>query len=76
VRLARDLDLGATAEGVKDGVTALALASLGCTRIQGEYVSPPLTAAEIIALERGAGRLSTVTLRPKADEKADPESLS
>jgi predicted signal transduction protein with EAL and GGDEF domain len=76
VRLARDLGLEVTAEGVKDGATALALASLGCTRIQGEYVSPALTGAEIIALEKGARRLSTVTLRPKADEKADPESLS
>ena len=76
VRLARDLELDVTAEGVEDSATALALTSLGCTRIQGAYVSPPLSAQEIIALEKGAGRLSTVTLRPKADEKADPESLS
>jgi EAL domain-containing protein (putative c-di-GMP-specific phosphodiesterase class I) len=65
-----------TAEGVADGTTALALTTLGCSRIQGEYVSPPLTAQEIIALEKGARGLSGVTLRPKADEKADPESLS
>jgi hypothetical protein len=39
-------------------------------------VSPPLSAQEIIALEKGAGGLSGVTLRPKADEKAEPESLS
>jgi EAL domain-containing protein (putative c-di-GMP-specific phosphodiesterase class I) len=76
VRLARDLELDVTAEGVEDGATALALTTLGCKRIQGAYVSPPLAAEEIIALEKGAGRLSTVTLRPKADEKADPESLS
>jgi len=76
VRLARDLGLDVTAEGVVDGTTALALTSLGCARIQGEYVSPPMAAQEIIALEKGAGRLSSVTLRPQADEKADPESLS
>lgn len=76
VRLARDLGLAVTAEGVEDGATALALSSLGCGRIQGGYVSLPLTAQEIIALEKGAGRLSSVILRPQADEKADPESLS
>jgi diguanylate cyclase (GGDEF)-like protein len=76
VRLARDLGLEVTAEGVEDGTTALALSTLGCARIQGGYVSPPLAAHEIIALEKGAGGLSGVTLRPKADEKAEPESLS
>jgi EAL domain-containing protein (putative c-di-GMP-specific phosphodiesterase class I) len=76
VRLARDLGLEVTAEGVADGTTALALTTLGCSRIQGEYVSPPLTAQEIIALEKSSRGLSGVTLRPKADEKADPESLS
>jgi predicted signal transduction protein with EAL and GGDEF domain len=76
VRLARDLGLEVTAEGVADGTTALALSSLGCARIQGEYVSPALTAQEIIALEKGGRGLSGVTLRPKADEKVDPESLS
>jgi EAL domain-containing protein (putative c-di-GMP-specific phosphodiesterase class I) len=76
VRLARDLGLGVTAEGVEDGATALALTTLGCARIQGGYVSPPLIAQEIIALEKGAGGLSGVTLRPQADAKADPGSLS
>jgi diguanylate cyclase (GGDEF)-like protein len=76
VRLARDLGLTVTAEGVGDGATALALSTLGCERIQGSYVSPALTAQEIIALEKGAGGLSGATLRPQADEKADPESLS
>jgi len=76
VRLARDLGLAVTAEGVHDGATAMALATLGCQRIQGDYVSAALSAQEIIALEKGAGRLSSVTLRAQADEKADPESLS
>ena len=76
VRLARDLGLEVTAEGVEDGATAVALSTLGCARIQGAYVSLPLTAEEIIALEKGAGGLSGITLRPQADEKAEPESLS
>ncbi|HSF21898.1 MAG TPA: GGDEF domain-containing phosphodiesterase [Burkholderiales bacterium] len=76
VRLARDLGLTVTAEGVEDGATALALATLGCERIQGSYVSPALTAQEIIALEKGARGLSSVTLRPQADEKAEPGSLT
>jgi EAL domain-containing protein (putative c-di-GMP-specific phosphodiesterase class I) len=65
-----------TAEGVADGATALALTTLGCSRIQGEYVSPALAVHEIISLEKGAGGLSSVTLRPKADEKAEPGSMS
>jgi EAL domain-containing protein (putative c-di-GMP-specific phosphodiesterase class I) len=65
VRLARDLGLDVTAEGVENGATALALSTLGCARIQGGYVSPPMTAQEIIALEKGAGGLSSVTLRPQ-----------
>jgi EAL domain-containing protein (putative c-di-GMP-specific phosphodiesterase class I) len=76
VRLARDLGLSVTAEGVEDGATAVALTTLGCERIQGSYVSPALTAQEIIALEKGAGGLSSVTLRPQADEKADRGSLT
>ena len=76
VRLARDLGLSVTAEGVEDGATAVALTTLGCERIQGSYVSPALTAQEIIALEKGAGGLSGVTLRPQADEKADRGSLT
>jgi len=65
VRLARDLGLAVTAEGVEDGATALALSTLGCERIQGEFVSPPLAAQEIIALEKGGGGLSGITLRPQ-----------
>jgi diguanylate cyclase (GGDEF)-like protein len=65
VRLARDLGLGVTAEGVEDGETALALSTLGCERIQGGYVSPPLTTQEILSLEKGAGGLSGISLRPQ-----------
>jgi len=65
VRLARDLGLAVTAEGVEDGATALALSTLGCERIQGGYVSPPMTAREILDLEKGGGGLSRITLRPQ-----------
>ncbi len=76
VRLAGDLGLTVTAEGVEDSATALALSTFGCERIQGSYVSPALIAQDIIALEKGKGGLSSVTLRPQADEKAEPGSLS
>ena len=65
VRLARDLGLEVTAEGVEDGATALALSTLGCARIQGGYVSPPLSGQDILALEKSGGGLSGVTLRPQ-----------
>ena len=65
IRLARDLGLGVTAEGVEDGATALALSTFGCERIQGGYVSPPMTAQEILALEKGGGGLSGISLRPQ-----------
>ena len=65
VRLARDLGLEVTAEGVEDGATALALSTLGCARIQGGHVSPPLSGQEILALEKSGGGLSGITLRPQ-----------
>ena len=67
VRLARDLGLSVTAEGVEDGATALALSTFGCERIQGGYVSHPLTAEQILELEKGSAGLSRITLRPQDD---------
>lgn len=61
VHLARDLDLRVVAEGVADAETALALSTLRCERIQGEYVSPPLAPQEIIEFATGLAGLS---LRP------------
>ena len=61
-RLARDLGLRVTAEGVEDAETALALSALGCERIQGGYVSPPLAAQEIVGFAAGLAGLS---LRPQ-----------
>ncbi|MCC7485067.1 MAG: phosphodiesterase [Burkholderiales bacterium] len=47
--LARNLDLRVTAEGVADAETALALSTLGCHRVQGTHVGPPLAPREVLA---------------------------
>ena len=46
--LAQDLGLRVTAESVADAETALALSTLGCTRVQGDYVGRALTAQEVL----------------------------
>lgn len=61
-RLARDLGLHLTAEGVADGETVLALLALGCERVQGTHVSPPLTAEEILVFERSGSGLAKLRL--------------
>ncbi|HET9405437.1 MAG TPA: GGDEF domain-containing phosphodiesterase [Burkholderiales bacterium] len=63
IGLARDLGLRVVAEGVGDAETALALTTLGCDRIQGDYVSPALAAQEIVAF---AAKLAGLSLRPQA----------
>jgi diguanylate cyclase (GGDEF)-like protein len=63
VSLGRELGLRVVAVGVADAETALALSTLGVERIQGEYVSPPLGAQEIISV---AANLAGLTLRPGA----------
>jgi EAL domain-containing protein (putative c-di-GMP-specific phosphodiesterase class I) len=62
VRLARDLGLHVTAEGVVDGETAVALLGLGCERVQGRHVSVPLTAAEILVFEKSGAGLGKLRL--------------
>jgi diguanylate cyclase (GGDEF)-like protein len=62
VRLARDLGLHLTAEGVADGETVVALLALGCERVQGTHVSPPLTAEEILVFERSGSGLAKLRL--------------
>lgn len=57
IHLARDLGLHVVAEGVDDAETALALSILGCERIQGEYVSAPLGAQELIVSAAGLAAL-------------------
>ena len=58
VQLGKDLGLHVVAEGVGDAETALALTTLGCERIQGEHVSPPLAAQEIVTFAKGLAGLS------------------
>lgn len=62
VRLARDLGLQVTAEGVGDGETVLALLALGCERVQGPHVSQPLTAEEILVFEKSGAGLAKLKL--------------
>lgn len=62
VRLARDLGLRLTAEGVANGETVVALLGLGCERVQGAHVSPPLTAEEILVFERSGSGLAKLRL--------------
>ncbi|MBI3045916.1 MAG: EAL domain-containing protein [Betaproteobacteria bacterium] len=65
IRLAGDLGLRVVVEGVEGAEAALSLSTLGCERIQGGYVSPPLEAQEILSLETSGASLSKVTLRPQ-----------
>jgi EAL domain-containing protein (putative c-di-GMP-specific phosphodiesterase class I) len=58
IQLGKDLGLHVVAEGVEDAETALSLTTLGCERIQGEHVSPPLAAQEIVAFAAGLAGLS------------------
>jgi EAL domain-containing protein (putative c-di-GMP-specific phosphodiesterase class I) len=64
VQLARDLGFRVVADGVADAETALALATLGVERIQGDYVSEPLAAQDIAA---NAQDLARIPLRPPQD---------
>lgn len=62
VRLARDLELRVTAEGVNDGQTVVALLGLGCERVQGSHVSEPLTAEAILQFEQSGAGLAKLRL--------------
>ena len=48
VHLAQDMEFRVTAGGVEDAETARALGELGCERIQGSYVGPPLMPQEVL----------------------------
>jgi len=62
VRLARDLGLRLTAEGVNDGQTVVALLGMGCERVQGAHVSEPLTAKDILIFEQSGSGLAKLRL--------------
>ncbi|RKQ90641.1 diguanylate cyclase/phosphodiesterase [Solirubrobacter pauli] len=52
--LGRSLGLRVVAEGVESHASASVLAAIGCDLAQGFYYSPPVSAAELPALVRGA----------------------
>ncbi|HEX2251730.1 MAG TPA: EAL domain-containing protein, partial [Thermoanaerobaculia bacterium] len=56
VRLVHALGMQVEAVGVESGRQLAALGRHGCDRVQGRHLSPPLAAAECIALLRHGGR--------------------
>jgi diguanylate cyclase (GGDEF)-like protein len=54
IDLARNLGLRVVAEGVEDQATWQRLAELGCDQAQGYYLSPPVAAAQLLAVLRHA----------------------
>ncbi len=63
VTLAGKLGLETVAEGVEDAATWKRLADMGCTRIQGYYLSRPMPHADLPAwLEGAADRVAEVTV--------------
>jgi diguanylate cyclase (GGDEF)-like protein len=64
IDLAHDMGLSVTAEGVEDEAVLNALRRLGCDRVQGYFVSPPLGSKEIEEwfMTTRAGRRAAVRL--------------
>lgn len=57
VALARELDMGVTAEGVETEEEAILLTAAGCTSLQGYYFGRPMPAREVperLKLKRAA----------------------
>lgn len=67
--LAQDLGLAVIADGVTDADTALALSTLGCDRIQGPYVGPPLTFRQVI--DSGIGNAKALPLPVQVRSNGD-----
>jgi diguanylate cyclase len=62
VGLAASLDMDTVAEGVEDATAAAALERMGCTRLQGYHVSPPMAAGAVAGWIRGHGGIDAVSL--------------
>jgi EAL domain-containing protein (putative c-di-GMP-specific phosphodiesterase class I) len=60
IELAHNLGLTCVAEGVQDEATLERLANLGCDTAQGDFISPPLDGAGVVAWlrQRGPGRVT------------------
>ena len=63
VRLAHDLGLRVTAQGVNDGQTAAALLGLGCARVQGTHVAEALGAEAILQFAQSGDGLAGLRQR-------------
>jgi diguanylate cyclase (GGDEF)-like protein len=61
VGLAASLDMDTVAEGVEDATAAAALERMGCTRLQGYHVSPPMAAGAVAGWIRGHGGIDAVS---------------
>jgi diguanylate cyclase len=66
VHLAADLGFAISAEGVDKAATAKALAAIGCTRVEGAYVGPPLSVQEVLFCDVAAAGPARLPLRPRA----------
>jgi diguanylate cyclase len=61
IELAHALDLRVVAEGVEDIATLRALRELGCDWVQGYFFTKPLPPASLIAWQRAAGFVATLS---------------
>lgn len=59
IRLARDLNLTSAADGVEDHETWALLQSLGCDRVQGNYLYRPLESDAAVELVQGSASSDT-----------------
>lgn len=64
VNLARSLGMRVIAEGVEDADTFEAVRDLGCDLVQGFYLAPPMTGAEVLAW-MGDGGATGIPPRPR-----------
>ena len=61
IELAHALELRVVAEGVEDLQTLRVLRDLGCDWVQGYYFTKPLPPASLVAWQRAAGFLATIS---------------
>ena len=59
VQLAHNLELTTVAEGVENEEALAALAGMGCHRVQGFLLSPPVAAERIPELARSSASIPT-----------------
>ncbi|MDX1505960.1 MAG: EAL domain-containing protein, partial [Spongiibacter sp.] len=73
IKLAQNLDLSVTAEGVEDGESLAALRDMGCNIAQGYFISRPMRADQFIGwLEASSWRASPLSRSTIDSEKRSP----